>query len=171
MKTTLFVSRNDIIKRSNLGGGIDPDRLVPSIYVAQQKYVLPTLGTVLYNKLQSDIESGSIANQYKTLLEDYVTDTLVQYTVVEYLPFSIYHIGQAGVLAYQNENMIKPDKRDVDFLLQKSLQSAQYFNERLTDYLIANNPDFPEYWQVTGKSDMIYPDKQGKYNVGWRLNK
>jgi hypothetical protein len=171
MKTTLFVSRNDIIKRSSLGGNIDPDRLVPHIYTAQQKYILSTLGTVLYNKLQSDIESGSIANQYKTLLEDYVTDTLVQYVVVEYLPFSIYHIGQAGVLAYQNENMIKPDKRDVDFLLQKSLQSAQYFNERLTDYLIANNPDFPEYWQVTGKSDMIYPDKQNKYNVGWRLNK
>jgi hypothetical protein len=168
-KTTLFVSRNDIIKRSNLGGNIDPDRIVPSIYTAQQKYILPTLGTVLYNKLQSDVESGSLANQYKTLVEDYITDTLVHYTVVEYLPFSIYHIGQAGVLAYQNENLVKPDKRDVDFLLQKSLQSAQYFNERLTDYLIANNPDFPEYWQVTGKSDMIYPDKSRKYNVGWRM--
>jgi hypothetical protein len=168
-KTTLFVSRNDIIKRSNLGGNIDPDRIVPSIYTAQQKYILPTLGTVLYNKLQSDVESGSLVNQYKTLVEDYITDTLVHYTVVEYLPFSIYHIGQAGVLAYQNENLVKPDKRDVDFLLQKSLQSAQYFNERLTDYLIANNPDFPEYWQVTGKSDMIYPDKSRKYNVGWRM--
>jgi hypothetical protein len=168
-KTTLFVSRNDIIKRSNLGGNIDPDRIVPSIYTAQQKYILPTLGTVLYNKLQSDVESGSLVNQYKTLIEDYVTDTLVHYTVVEYLPFSIYHIGQAGVLAYQNENLVKPDKRDVDFLLQKSLQSAQYFNERLTDYLIANNPDFPEYWQVTGKSDNIYPDKSRKYNVGWRM--
>jgi hypothetical protein len=168
-KTTLFVSRNDIIKRSNLGGNIDPDRIVPSIYTAQQKYILPTLGTVLYNKLQSDIESGSLTNQYKTLVEDYITDTLVHYVVVEYLPFSIYHIGQGGVLAYQNENMVKPDKRDVDFLLQKSLQSAQYFNERLTDYLIANNPDFPEYWQVTGKSDNIYPDKSRKYNVGWRM--
>jgi hypothetical protein len=169
-KTTLFVSRNEIIRRSNLGGNIDSDRLIPSIYTAQQKYVMPTLGTMLTNKLQSDIESGSLSGNYKVLVEEYITDVLVHYTVVEYLPFSIYHIGQGGVLAFQPENLVKPDKRDIDFLLQKSLQSAQFFSERLTDYLIANNTLFPEYFETNGKSDNVYPNKTNKYTTNWYIN-
>ena len=169
-KTTLFIDRNTLIKRSVLGGAIDPDRIVPHIYTAQQKYVMPTLGTMLTNKLQSDIESGSLSGNYKTLVEDYITDTLVHYVVVEYLPYSLYHIAQAGVLSYQGDAQVKPDKRDVDFLLQKSLQSAQFFSERLTDYLIANNTLFPEYFETNGKSDNVYPNKTQKYTSNWYIN-
>lgn len=169
MKTTLFCSRNDLISRSALGGSIDPDRIVPHIYTAQSKFIQPILGTVLYRKLQNDIESNSLSGQYKTLLEEYILDTLVHYSICEYLPFSLYHIAQGGTLSYQPENLLKPDKRDVDFLLQKSLQTAQFFAERLVDYLIANNTEFPEYFQTTGKSDMIYPDKSQSYTTGWVL--
>lgn len=169
-KTTLFIDRNTLIKRSVLGGSIDPDRIIPHIYTSQQKYILPILGTMLYGKLQSDIESNSLSGDYKVLVEDYITDTLVHYSVVEYLPFSIYHISQGGVLAYQGEFQVKPDKRDVDFLLQKSLQTAQFFSERLTDYLIANNTLFPEYFETNGKSDNIYPDKTQKYSTSWYIN-
>jgi len=65
---------------------------------------------------------------------------------------------------------VKPDKRDVDFLLQKSLQSAQFFSERLTDYLIANNTLFPEYFETNGKSDNVYPNKTQKYTTNWYIN-
>jgi hypothetical protein len=152
-----------------IGGNVDPDRIVPCIYTAQSKYIQPLLGTVLYNKLQQDIESNSLVNQYETLVNDYIQDTLVHYSVCEYLPYSLYHIAQAGVLKYNPDNLVSPDKRDVDFILQKSLQTAQFFAERLSDYLIANSNIFPEYWETTGKSDSIYPDKGQHYSTGWVL--
>lgn len=170
MKTTLFIDRNNLIKRSSLSGNIDPDRIIPFIYTAQSKFILPILGTMLYKKLQEDIVSNSLSGNYKILVEDYITDTLVHYSVCEYLPFSLYHIAQGGTLSYQPENIVKPDKRDVDFLLQKSLQTAQFFSERLTDYLIANNTLFPEYFETNGKSDNIYPDKTQKYSTSWYIN-
>ena len=169
MKTTLFCSRNDLITRSVLSGNIDPDRIMPHLFTAQLKHIQPLLGTVLYKKLQDDIEAGSITGVYKTLLEDYVVDTLIHYTLVEYLPFSLYHMGQGGTLSFQVENTLVPNKKDIDFILQKSLQTAQFFSERLVDYLIANSTEYPEYLDTTGKSDMIYPDKGNQYGMGWVL--
>jgi len=173
MKLTLFISRDTLIKRTVYGGNINPEKLIPLVYTAQSKYLLPILGTVLYETLQSKIileQSGTPMEQrLKILLDDYITDALCHYAVVEALPFSLYTYGEGGTMMNTPEFKTNPDKRNVDFLLQKELQSAQFFAERLTDFLIANSSDYPEYWQTNGKSDNIYPDKSQKYNTGWVL--
>ena len=51
-KPYLFCSRNDIVKRTPLGGNVDPEKIIPFVKTAQDKYILITLGTVLYSKLQ-----------------------------------------------------------------------------------------------------------------------
>ena len=58
MAFALFVSRNDIIKNTPLGGAIDADKLIPFIRTAQEKYILNLLGTILYNSLQTKITAG-----------------------------------------------------------------------------------------------------------------
>jgi len=166
MKLTLFISRDTLIKRTVVGGNINPEKLIPHVYTAQNKYILPILGTMLYQKLQADIEGNTLSGVYQTLVDDYITDTLVHYGVAEFLPWSIYQFGEGGTMMSTPEFQTNPNKRDVDFLLQKSLQSAQFFAERLTDYLIANTPLYPEYFQTNGKSDNVFPYKNSKYNVG-----
>lgn len=173
MKTTLFISRDTLIKRTVFGGNINPEKLIPHVYTAQAKYILPILGTVLYETLQSRIiqeQNGTAMEQrLKILLDDYITDTLCHYVVVEALPWSLYAFGEGGTMMNTPEFKTNPEKRNIDFLLQKELQSAQFFAERLVDFLIANSPDYPEYWETNGKSDNIYPDKSQSYNRGWVL--
>lgn len=53
----LLITRNDIIKNTPLGGAIDADALLPFIRTAQEKYILNLLGTILYDKLQDDVEA------------------------------------------------------------------------------------------------------------------
>lgn len=168
-KTVLFINRNDIVRRTPLGGNIDPDRIMPFVYTAQAKWIWPTLGTVLYNKLQDDVEASTVTGVYQTLLEGYVRDTLIHYSVVEALPFISYQITQAGVTKYMPEGTTSVSKGDVDFLLEKELQTAQFFQQRLSEYLCAYNTSYPEYNQTTGKSDMIYPNKRQNYTMGWNL--
>ena len=174
MKTTLFISRDTLIKRTVVGGNINPEKLIPHVYTAQSKFILPILGTMLYQKLQDviDIEQSGgpqMEARLKILLEDYITDSLVHYSVAEFLPWSLYMFGEGGTLLNTPEFKTNPDKKNVDFILQKALQSAQFFAERLTNFLIANSQDYPEYFQTNGKSDNIYPDKSQQYNVGWVL--
>ena len=164
----LFCSRNDIVKRTPLGGNIDPDKVIPFVKTAQDKYILIALGTVLYDYLQDQITAGTLTGVYKLLVDEYIVDTLVHYTMVEALPFLAYSIGNTGITKNLNsEQGASPSKNDVDYLLQKELATAQFYSERLVTYLIAQNTLYPQYLQTTGFSDNVYPDKGQQYRNGW----
>ena len=163
----LFISRNDIIRRTPIGGNIDPEKLVPFIKTAQDKYIWIVLGSALYFYLQEQIAANTLSEPYTTLMELYIKDTLVHYSFVEALPFLPYTIANAGVFKNNPEGTTAPDKQDVDFLLQKELQTAQFYAERLVTYLIANSSTYPQYNSTTGKSDNIYPDMGQQYTQGW----
>jgi len=168
-RNILFISRNDIIKRSYVGGNIDPEKIIPFVKTAQDKNILTTCGTVLYEKLQDDIEAGTLTGDYITLVELFIKDCLVHYSVCEALPFLAYTIANGSIYKNTSEQAVSPSKNDIDFLLQKELQTAQFYNERLTTYLIANNTLYPEYNQSNGKLDNVYPDMGQSYTNGWVL--
>ena len=164
----LFCSRNDIVKRTPLGGNVDPDKVIPFVKTAQDKYLLIALGTVLYNYLQAQVAAGTLTGVYKTLVDDYIIDTLVHYAMVEALPFLAYSIGNTGITKNLNsEQGASPAKNEIDYLLQKELATAQFYSERLVTYLIAQNSLYPQYLQTTGFSDNVYPDKGQQYRNGW----
>lgn len=164
----LFCSRNDIVKRTPLGGNVDPDKVIPFVKTAQDKYLLIALGTVLYNYLQAQVAAGTLTGNYKTLVDDYIIDTLVHYAMVEALPFLAYSIGNTGITKNLNsEQGASPNKNDIDYLLQKELATAQFYAERLVNYLIAQNTLYPQYTATTGFSDNVYPDKGQQYRNGW----
>ena len=169
-KNILFISRNDLIKRSVINGNIDPERIMPHVKTAQDKYIMILLGSVLYNKLQSDITAGTLSGDYKTLVDDFITDCLVHYTMVEALPFLAYNVANGGIQKHVSEQGEAPSKNEIDYLLTKELQTAQFYSERLVRHLIAYNANYPEYTQTTGYSDTVYPEKSSAYTVGWNLN-
>jgi hypothetical protein len=141
---------------------------VPFIKTAQDKYILLALGTVLYDYLQAQIVAGTLTGVYKILVDEYIVDTLVHYTMVESLPFSAYNIGNTGITKNLNsEQGASPNKSDIDYLLQKELATAQFYAERLTTHLIARNNLYPDYVLSTGFSDNVYPDKGQQYRNGW----
>ena len=166
-RNILFISRNDIIRRSPVGGNIDPEKLVPFIKTAQDKYIWIILGSSLYFYLQDQIAANTLVEPYLDLMNNFIKDTLVHYSVVEALPFLPYTIANAGIYKSLPENTEVPNKQDIDFLLQKELQTAQFYAERLVTHLIANNNSFPQYNQTTGKSDNVYPDQGQQYTQGW----
>ena len=54
------------------------------------------------------------------------------------------------------------DKNEVDFLIEKERTTAQYFSNRLIDYLQDNSPaHFPEYYANSFPD--IYPDDHSKF--------
>ena len=170
-RNILFVSRNDIIRRSPLGGNVDPEKIIPFVKTAQDKYIWIILGSKLYFQIQDLIETQTVATNpaIQDLLDYYIKDTLVHYSIVEALPFMAYAMVNAGVLKDVNNNSVSPDKKDIDFLLQKELQTSQFYAERLVTHLIANVNLYPNYTGTTGKSDNIYPDMGQQYTQGWVL--
>jgi len=166
----LFITRNDIIKNTPLQGAVDADRLLPFVRTAQEKYILNLLGTVLYNKLQDDVESQTaFTGYYQTLMEDYVKPTLIWYACVEFIPFSATQFKSDGAVKHKSEQSEAVSKNEIDYLATKAQDNAEYYSTRMQDYLIANSSNIPEFLETTGDTTMIYPDQSNQYFGGLNL--
>lgn len=166
----LFITRNDIIKTSPLQGSIDADRLLPYIKTAQEKYILNLLGTVLYYRLQADVEAGTpFTGIYQILMEDHIKPTLIWYSVVEYLPFSAVQFKSEGAVKHQSEQSQAVGKTEIDYLVQKSSDNAEWYATRMQNFLIAYNNQIPEFYESVGNATQIYPDQTNQYFSGINL--
>lgn len=166
----LFITRNDIIKTSPLQGSIDSDRLLPFVKTAQEKYILNLLGTVLYYKLQADVETGTpFTGIYEILMDEHVKPTLIWYSVVEYLPFSAVQFKSEGAVKHQSEQSQAVGKTEVDYLVQKSQDNAEWYATRMQNFLIAYNNQIPEFYESVGNATQIYPDQSNQYFSGINL--
>lgn len=166
----LLITRNDIVKNTPLGGAVDSDALLPFVRTAQEKYILNLLGTVLYNKLQDDVESQTpFTGYYNTLVQDYVKPTLIWYAMVEYLPFSSVQFKSEGPVKHKSEQSDPASKNDIDYLIQKAQDNAEYYSTRMQDFLIAYSTEIPEYLESVGNSTQIYPDMENQYFGGINL--
>ena len=91
---------------------------------------------------------------------------LIHYAMADYLPFAAYQIKNGGVFKHTSENAESVSKNEIDYLVKKERDIAEYYTRRLIDYLDFNNSSFPEY--STNSNDDIFPDKDSLFN-GWVL--
>jgi hypothetical protein len=172
MAYALFINRNDIIKNTPLQGAIDADALLPFVRTAQDKYLKNLLGTILFDYLQAQIIANNVDNlsiYYQDLLDDYVKNALMWYSCVEYIPFSSVQFKSNGSIKQQSEQGTAPSKSEIDYLLAKALNNADYYALRLQNYLIAYSNNIPQYLQSIGNQTQIYPDQSNQYFGGIQL--
>jgi hypothetical protein len=172
MSYALFITRNDIIKNTPLQGAIDADALLPFVRVSQDKYLKNLLGTVLFDFLQDRITNDTVSSlsiYYQDLLDDYIKNTLIWYSCVEYIPFSNIQFKSNGAVKQQSEQGVAPSKTEVDYLKQIAQTNADYYALRLQNYLIAYSNNIPQYLESVGNQTQIYPDQSNQYFGGIQL--
>ena len=172
MAEALFITRNDIIKNTPLQGAIDADALLPFVVTAQKKYIKNLIGTIMYDYLSAQIIANTVSGlsvYYQDLLNDYIKNTLIWYSCVEYIPFSSIQFKSNGAVKQQSEQGIAPSKTEVDFLLQKAQENGDYYALRLQNYLIAYSNELPQYLQSIGNQTQIWPDQTNQYFGGIQL--
>jgi len=150
MSQALFVSANRLKRDTAIGGSVDDDLIRPYVFMAQQRWILPVLGTQLYDKLCDDIDSGSVAGVYATLLQDYVIPATVQYSFVQLVPFLRLRFVNNAVVVMNSEQSSAATYDDLKPLMDQALDMATFYRERLIEYITNNSASFPEYTSNTG---------------------
>lgn len=166
MATALFISRTDLVKNSIIDGNVDTDKFIQFIKIAQQIDIQNLLGTDLYNKISADIIADTLTGNYLTLVNTYVQPSLIWFAQMNYIPFAAYQIKNGGVFKHSSETAQNVDKNEVDYLVAKAREYANYYSTRMVDYLSFNNNLFPEYRSNTNED--ISPDTDTTFN-GWVL--
>jgi hypothetical protein len=167
MAQALFITRNDLVKYTAINGNVDTDKFIQFVKIAQDIHIQNYLGTDLFNKISNDIISDSLSGDYLTLVNTYVKPMVIHWAMVEYLPFASYTIANKGIYKPSAENATVADANEIDFLLKKSRNLAQYYTDRFINHMsYRTSSTFPEYYSNTNED--VYPDKNANFE-GWVL--
>lgn len=166
MATALFIKREDIVRNTIIDGNVDIDKYIQFIKIAQEIHVRNYLGTDLYNRISDDIINGTLTGDYLTLVNTYIQPMLIHYAMMDYLPFAAYQVKNGGVFKHTSENAQNVNKNEVDYLVAKEREFANYYATRFVDYICFNDNLFPEY--NSNSNDDINPDQDTTFN-GWVL--
>lgn len=165
--SVLLVTKEDIFKYTSLKGNVDVDKITPFIKVAQDIEIQTILGTVLYQKILSDVRTDELVGNYSTLVYQYVQPMLIHYAMADFLLFHGYEISNAGILRNAPENTVVPDKGELDTLVKRQRDIAETYRTRVLDYLTYYPQLFPEY--TANQADGQYPSTNPNNYVSWNL--
>ena len=167
----LFISVSELKKKSIIDGNVDSDKILQYIEIAQDIHIQNYLGGNLYKAMQELIVSGIINDpikaDYKELLDEYIKPMLVWYTQSTYLPYTAFQVSNGGTFKHRSENSDSVTKDEMDYLVQKSRNTAEFYTKRYMEYICNNSNKYPEYNNTT--IGEMYPDKDINYTGGWFL--
>jgi hypothetical protein len=166
MATALFITRNDLVKYTAVNGNVDTDKFIQFIKISQDIHIQNYLGSDLFNKISDDIINEDLTGDYLSLVDTYIKPMVIHWAMVEYLPFASYTIANKGVYKHSSENSDTVVKDEIDFLIEKSRNLAQYYTDRFISYMSFNQDTYPEY--NTNNNEDVYPDKNASFE-GWVL--
>lgn len=166
MAKVLLVSEATLKKNSIINNNVDGMYILPAIEYAQDSGLQPLIGTKLYNKLMDLVADGSIsgATVYKFLLDEYITPYLVNKVTADIqIPLS-FKLRNQGVVQQTGENTYVPSMKDTQYVIQHYQNQADFYGNRMSDYLRANRLTYPEYCSIDSCADM--PSNPDAYNTG-----
>jgi hypothetical protein len=156
----LFINETLIKSRTAISDAIDGKQIKPTIKLAQDKYILPALGSGLYNRLQAGVEANDLTANEKLLLDDYVTDALLWFTIGEMVIATSYQFFSKGVLQKSSEESNTPSKGQLELLERKYMSNGEFYKQRLIDYLRENSELYQQYLDYGSGFDAIAPQVQ-----------
>lgn len=162
MRTIYLISTTLLKENSVVCNNVDDTLLTTGIMEAQEIELQQTLGSKLYKKIITLVDTGDIdieANSdYKVLLDDYCQKVVVYYSVFHAIPSMAIKLKNKGAVREYSENSQDAQFNEFEYLRKDIENKAQFFNQRLADYLHQNRGKFPEYTEPAG-CDEIKPNR------------
>lgn len=157
-KNILFITEQTFKERTGASNAIDGKQLFPMIKVAGDIYIQPVLGSTLYKRLQTGVQLDNLSVNEKLLIDDYMTDALIWYTM-SMLPMTMgYQLFSKGFLQKTSEESQTPSRGDLELLEQKYKAMAEFYNTRMISYLKENYTLYSEYLNYGMGLDVIFPE-------------
>jgi hypothetical protein len=166
MSYVLLISEQKLKDSTAINLNVDVNILLPYVLQAQTLYIEPKLGTQLYEHIKGLIQAGTIGNvgnaAYKTLLDDYISFVLVNYSFYHAIPYLRFKIENGNIYSKTSETGTALSTEESQSLREEISNTAQYYTERLIEYIRNNTSDYPEYSTNSGAD--ISPNKSAYYN-------
>ena len=151
MTTTLLISETKLRQFTDMNNNVDTELLRNAVREAQDIEIQRIIGTLLYDSFMTQVDNGVFTNSnYETLLNDYIQPSLL-YWAYYYAIETIYiRSRNNGVLIPTGgENSIQAERDIYEMKRQSIKNKAQFYSEKLTNYIITYTNLFPETQSTT----------------------
>jgi hypothetical protein len=168
-RNILFISVDTIKDRTGLHNNVDEKLVNPEILASQDMYILPALGSALYDRLQTGIQLNNLTPSETSLLDTYITPTLVYYVMSE-LPMGLsYQFYNKGMIRKSGEGQENPSAAEMSDVADRYKGRAEFYKQRLVKYLKqeSGNNTFPLYNNPGSGVDTIVPDNEAYTTSIW----
>ena len=162
MAYVLFISEEKLKDSTAINLNVDVNLLLPYVRQAQKLYVETKLGTDLTQKLKDEIIAGTLAGAYKTLVDEYIGDMLPNWAFYAAIPFLRFKIENGNIYSKTSETGTALSTEEAQHLREEVRNTAEYYTERLIEYVKNNIASFPEYNTNSGAN--VNPDDNAYYN-------
>lgn len=169
MNRVLLISEDTLKCETIINDNTGSEYIRPAIETSQDIYLQQLIGSELLDKIYELVATNKIVEEenYKTLLDDYITQYL-KYKVLEEVVIPLaYKYRNAGIVTTTNDNVQTTSLRDAQLVQNHYAMRANFYAERMTKYLCTNDGLFPEYKSTRDNADIkANPDA---YKTNWVL--
>jgi hypothetical protein len=162
MATVTYIILPDVIReRMSLHDNIEDKNLYPEIKAVQDLYIMPLLGSRLFDKILNDLPDN-LDGYYKTLMDDYLVMAVCNFVMSELPEVLNYQYWNKGVATKTAENTKEPTMSELYSLVAKYKNRAEHYTKLARAYLVANVAHFPEYNLFVSGTDLV-PHENSAY--------
>jgi len=161
-----LVSTEYIYKNSIIDNSLDAKILTTLIRQASDMHIQTAIGNSLYVHIMNNILADGTTNltgDYITLLKDYIQPALCQWVVALSIPYVNYRLTNKAVSQKNSEYSNASGLDEVKWMEGKTRETAEFYTQRIIDYIKLNKNSFPQY-VIVGENG-IDAEKTG-YNMG-----
>jgi len=163
MTSTLIISEAKLRQFTDINDNLDTAFIKNAVRESQDIHLQRLIGTVLYEKILSDIDASTLTGEYLTLVTSYIQDFLLYAAYYESLEAIYIRPRNNGLLnATGGDNSQSVDKTLFDTKRQSVQNKMEYYAERLVNYIIEKQGSFPELSENNFLYQQ-YPDYGSQY--------
>jgi hypothetical protein len=152
-----FVSVTYLKDNTPLNENLDDKLLKGAIKEAQEIYIRDVIGSGIYNELQDQAYNGTLTTDNTTLLDSYIAPCLKYYTLTESMLPLTFKFMNKSVASRNSENATPISTAELTLIEQRYRDKAEYYAERLRDYLRENSTKYPKFLNPGSGFDVIKP--------------
>jgi hypothetical protein len=152
-----FVSVTYLKDNTPLNENLDDKLLKSSIKEAQEIYIRDVIGSGIYDELQDQAYNGTLTADNTTLLDSYIAPCLKYYTLTESMLPMTFKFMNKSVASRNSENATAITPQELSLIEQRYRDKAEYYAERLRDFLKENPTIYPKYLNPGTGFDVIRP--------------
>jgi hypothetical protein len=164
MSQVLLISENKIKAFTALHQNVRMEDIAPFIIQSQDLYLQPLLGTKFYKRLKDAVLNGTLTSDETEFLDEYVSSMLIQRAFALSIPFIKYKIADKGILSGSSETASDTDLDEVKYLIGKVEDAAEFYAQRVREFLFDNISMFEDYLNPGIKGMM--PSRRSQYTAG-----